>query len=95
MKTTDIGFAFDLVCALVYIISIPMLLLFIFGPAISKGIQQMQDQRDGIQKRTHKTNRLGTLFAKIPSRKNKCPRCEFTNKSREEYCIQCGTRLHL
>ena len=48
MNTSDIGFAFDLVCALAYIITVPLLLMFIFGPAITKGIQKMQDQRNGM-----------------------------------------------
>jgi hypothetical protein len=95
MKTTDIGFTFDLICALIYIITVPLLLLIIFGPAITNGIQKMQDQRDGNVKLQNKPNRRWSFFNRLPGRKNKCPRCEYVNESQEDYCLKCGTRLHI
>jgi hypothetical protein len=93
MKTSDIGFAFDLVCALAYIITVPLLLMFIFGPAITKGIQKMQDQRIGMTSSKKKPPRWQQFLKQKSYRKNKCSRCEFTNGSEEDYCIKCGTRL--
>jgi uncharacterized paraquat-inducible protein A len=95
MKTTNIGFTFDLICALIYIITVPSLLLIIFGPAITKGIQQIQDQRDGNVKPKNKSNRWRSFFNRLPGKKNKCLRCEYVNEPQEDYCLKCGTRLHV
>lgn len=73
MKTSDIGFAFDLVCALAYIITVPLLLMFIFGPAITKGIQKMQDQRYGMTSSRKKPPRWQQFLKQKFHRKNKCP----------------------
>jgi hypothetical protein len=95
MDIIDFGFAFDLVCALVFIIAVPLLLIFIFGPSITKGIQKIQDQRDGMTSSRKKPPRwLQFLNLKFRG-KNKCPRCEFINSPNEQYCIKCGTRLIL
>jgi uncharacterized paraquat-inducible protein A len=95
MKTSDLGFAFDLVCALAYIITVPLLLMFIFGPAITKGIQKMQDQRYGITSSRIKTPRWQQYLQQKFQHKNKCPQCEFINDPEEECCIKCGTQLKI
>jgi len=95
MKTSDIGFAFDLVCALAYIITVPLLLMFIFSPAITKGIQKMQDQRYGMTSSRKKPSRWHQCLKQMFHRKNKCPQCEFINGPEEDYCIKCGTRLKI
>ena len=95
MGTSDIGFAFDLVCALAYIIAVPLLLMFIFSPAITKGIQKMQDQRYGMPSSSKKPNRWQQFLKQKFHLKNKCPRCEFINNPEEEYCKKCGTRLKI
>jgi len=95
MKTSDVGFAFDLVCALAYIITVPLLLMFIFGPAITKGIQRMQDQRNGIINSRKKPNRWQQFLNQKFHLKNKCPRCNFSNDPKVDYCIKCGTRLKI
>jgi hypothetical protein len=95
MKTTDLGFAFDLICALVFIVTVPLLLMVIFGPAITKGIQQIQDERNGKTKNPEKLSRWRLNLIKLTIKKNKCPRCEFINEPKQEYCRKCGTRLHI
>ena len=93
MKVSDLGFAFDLACALIYIVAVPLLLVFLFGPAIAKGIQKMQAQRNGKISPSEKKNRKRTSFGKVANRKNKCPHCKFINDAQEEYCAKCGTHL--
>jgi hypothetical protein len=61
MHATEIGFAFDLVRALVYIITVPLLLMVSFGPAITKGIQKIQDQSSGMA-RPVKSSHAGDNF---------------------------------
>jgi hypothetical protein len=70
MNTSDIGFAFVLVCALAYIIGVPLLLMFIFGPAITKGIQKMQDQRGGVNSSMKPPNRWQQFLKQRFHRKN-------------------------
>jgi len=95
MKISDIGFAFDLVCALAFIIGVPFLLMFFFGPAITKGIQKIQDQRDGVNSSKKPTNRWQQLLKQKFHKKNRCSRCQYKNEPEEEYCIKCGTRLKI
>ena len=95
MKVSDLGFAFDLACALIYIVAVPLLLVFLFGPAIAKGIQKMQAQRNGKISPSEKKNRKRTSFGKVANRKNKCPHCKFINDAQEEYCTKCGARLKI
>jgi hypothetical protein len=57
LKTSDIGFLFDLVLALAFIIGVPLLLMLIFGPAITKGIQKIQDQQNGVNSSLKPPNR--------------------------------------
>ncbi len=95
MKTTDIGFAFDLVCAFAFIVTIPLLLMFVFGPAITKGIQKIQDQRNGMTSSKKMPKRWQQILERKIHRKNKCSRCQFINPPEENYCIKCGTRLKI
>jgi hypothetical protein len=95
MNNPNISFAFDMACALVYLITAPLVLLVLFGPAIAKGIQKMQDERFGRTANAAKPSRWRLFKNKISPRKNKCPRCEFINDPQDEYCKKCGTRLKI
>jgi uncharacterized paraquat-inducible protein A len=95
MNTSDIGFVFDLICALAFIIGVPLLLILAFGPAITKGIQRMQDQRSGVNSSMKPPNRWQQFLKQGFHRKNRCSQCKYINDPEEEFCIKCGTRLKI
>lgn len=95
MNHSNLSFAFDLACALVYLIAAPLILLILFGPAIAKGIQKMQNEQESQRTLAEKSSRWRSFVNKIIYRKKICPRCKFINDNRDDYCKKCGTRLKI
>lgn len=93
MNTTTAGFAIDLVIALIFLITAPLVLMALFGPLITKGIQKMQDEGKNGKIHLFKPSRWQIFLKRFSQRKSKCPQCEFMNEPQDEYCKQCGTRL--
>ena len=92
-EPTNIGFIFDLACALVYLIAVPLLLLIIFGPLMVRSLQKIQSQQKNQYRSTKPPGKLIQFFIKLFIVKNNCPRCGTKNPPDQEYCTQCGTSL--